>query len=350
MTESSKAHRITLPVNTPVTFKGALEGDDERSTKTFSDTLGSHLGAISTHIDLTRLDGVTVATDYANEVAKIDRGVVTSVGSTRATNDGIAVGVAMTIAVLRDNTVKSHIVLAHALVRPIMKPEEPGPYDMAVQALAHECAHVEVQHRFDSAFPNLTLRPAPSTWDALDIEKWRYAIQLTFDEYAASRLSAPFGANPLSGYVEALLNTLDRVETGSRDLLRAWVIDRDFTRVLHGMLKLHGDLLIRSAYVLGTIDGLGLEPDDVSPSLRERLRQSGIEPCFVELHGICQSLMAKYGRWPDTSSFNPIGDLLEDLLASRGVSVSVRPDRVLWVDVDIPPRSERRRRASPRLR
>jgi len=343
LTESIEAHRVTLPVNTPLTFKGAMEGDDERSIKTFSDTLGSHLGAISTHIDLTRLDGVTVATDYANAVANIDRGVLTSVDSTRPTDDGIAVGVAMTIAVLRDATVKSHIVLSHALVRPIMKPEEPGPYGMAVQALAHECAHVEVQHRFDSAFPNLTLRPAPSTWDAFDIEKWRYAIQLTFDEYAASRRSASFGVNPLSGYVEALLNTLDRTATGSMQILRAWVIDRDFTQVLHGMLKLYGDLFVRSAYVLGTMDGLEMEVDDAPMSLRDRLERLGLEACFVELHGICQSLMAEYGHWPDTSAFESIGNLLEDVLASKGVSVTVRPDGALWVDVDIPPRSKSRR-------
>ena len=333
MTNLREKGSITLPANTPVSIRGALEGDDQDTIQGFIDAIEGHLAAISQHIDLSGLDGVTIATDYADATAEVDRGVAISDTSTRPTRDGIAVGVAMTLSVLRANKVKSHIVLSHLDVRPILNPDDTSPYGLAVQALAHECAHVEIQHRFDSAFPNQTLRPAPATWTALDHEKWRYAIQLTFDEYAASRLSAPFGADPLSGYVEALLKTLDRTSDHSRDLLRDWLDDGDFTKVFHGMFKTHGDLLIRSAYVLGTMDGLGMELDDV-PELSGRLEGSDLEPYFERLHQVCRSLMAEIGEWTAMDEFHPIGDLLEDIVALRGVTVKLQPDGGLWVDVD----------------
>ncbi|MDE0190466.1 MAG: hypothetical protein OXQ90_03840 [Gammaproteobacteria bacterium] len=190
-----------------------------------------------------------------------------------------------------------------------------------------------MQRRFDSAFPNQSLRPAPETWTALDHEKWRYVIQLTFDEYAATRLSAPFGANPLPGYVEALLKTLARASSDSDDLLREWLDDGDFTKIFHGMFKTHGVALVRSAYVLGTVDGLGMTLDDV-PELSDQLEGSDFEPHFKRLHEVCRSLMAEIREWTDMGAFDPIGELLEDIVASKGVTVTVEPAGGLWVDVD----------------
>ena len=333
MTNLREKGPITLPANTPVAIKGALEGDDQDTIQGFIDAVGGHLAAISQYIDLSGLGGVTIATDFAAAIAEVDRGAATPDTSTRPTRDGIAVGVAMTISVLRSSDVKSHIVFSHLHVRPILNADDTGPYGLAVHALAHECAHVELQHRFDSAFPNQTLRPAPATWTALDHQKWRYAIQLTFDEYAATCLSAPFGANPLPGYVEALLKTLDRASSDSNDLLRNWLVDGDFTKVFHGMFKTHGDLLVRSAYVLGTMDGLGMKLDDV-PELRERFEGNDFEPYFKRLHEICRSLLAEIGEWTAMDDFHPIGDLLGDIVASKGVAVKLQPDGSLWVDVD----------------
>ncbi|MDE0190465.1 MAG: hypothetical protein OXQ90_03835 [Gammaproteobacteria bacterium] len=92
---------VTLPADTPVSIRGSLEGDDQATIQQFVDAIGGHLATISQFIDLSGLDGVTIATDYAEAVARVDRGAVTSDESMEPTRDGIAVGVAMTLSVLR---------------------------------------------------------------------------------------------------------------------------------------------------------------------------------------------------------------------------------------------------------
>ena len=99
------------------------------------------------------------------------------------------------------------------------------------------------------------------------------------------------------------------------------------------MFKTHGVSLVRSAYVLGTMDGLGVTLDEV-PELSDQLEGSDFEPYFKRLHQICRSLMAEIGEWTAMADFHAIGDLLEDVVASNGVTVKVEAAGGLWVDVD----------------
>ncbi|MCY3623418.1 MAG: hypothetical protein OXH68_17135, partial [Gammaproteobacteria bacterium] len=248
----------SMPANVNVVFEGMLDGDNEETLREIANVLAGHMRVISEHIDISMLDRVTIATDYATAVANVDRGIEVSDHTNQPTNDGIAIGVAMTISVLRDGVAKSHIVFAHEAVRAIADPNADEAYRLALYMVAHECAHVEGQHKFNTAFPNLILRPAPESWDSLDHNKWKYAIQLAFDEYAASRVSAPFGrSSQLSAYIDTFEETFKRSSLATKEILRAWVIDRDFEKVFHGMFQVYGNLMVRSAYVMGTMDGMG---------------------------------------------------------------------------------------------
>lgn len=117
--------------------------------------LASYIRLISRCIDLSRLDGVTVAYDYDAALAELDRGVEGLRTLTRS-NDDQLVGVGMAPAVIRDGVVKVHIVLNGPYVEGIEKDDSGKPceeFSSALYLLAHECAHVQVATDKDRAFP-----------------------------------------------------------------------------------------------------------------------------------------------------------------------------------------------------
>lgn len=83
--------------------------DNETGAK-IAAAVGEVVFEVSRILPLTRLDGVTVAGDYASALRDLDRGLL-SAPPLIPTNDGSGVGVAMAPTVLRENVVKVHVVL-----------------------------------------------------------------------------------------------------------------------------------------------------------------------------------------------------------------------------------------------
>ncbi|MCY3624349.1 MAG: hypothetical protein OXH68_21905 [Gammaproteobacteria bacterium] len=77
---------------------------------------------------------------------------------------------------------------------------------------------------------------------------------------------------------------------------------------------------------------MGQQLSDV-PRLGDQLEGCWFKQYFRRLHDICRSLMTNYGTWTGLDCFAPIGDVLEEIVAENGVSVTVQPDDNLWVDV-----------------
>lgn len=67
-------------------------------------------------------------------------------------SEGHAIGIAMSPSVLRDGALKSHILLNAHYVATIHDPEHEN-FDLALHTIAHECVHVEITTKFDTAFP-----------------------------------------------------------------------------------------------------------------------------------------------------------------------------------------------------
>ena len=176
----------TVPTDIRVTLQGASEAE----LKELWSRMSVCVGVISTRIDLTTLDGITVSADYLRALAGFDRGVEVLENDNRLkpTSDAYAVGVAMTPTFLRDGHVKSHMLFEYSHIRGIGFDTDSGEFRSAFHTLMHECAHVEAASRFDSAFPGVLLHPCPDSWSALEEVKWKYAI--------AARRSAAFGPAP----------------------------------------------------------------------------------------------------------------------------------------------------------
>ena len=129
--------------------------DREDRAEELGSLVGTCVRELSRHFDLSRLDGVTVAYACAQALLDLDRGYQTTVRLTAS--DTHVVGIAMTLSVIRDGTLKSHVVLNAAFLAPL-EDSEHEHFAPALHTIAHECAHVEITHKLDSAFPGFLVR------------------------------------------------------------------------------------------------------------------------------------------------------------------------------------------------
>ena len=148
---SETDEQATRPTTAPDSFVASARAfDSEDRAKELGSLVGICMRELSRQFDLSRLEGVTVAYDYAQALLDLDRGYESTFRLTAS--DTYAVGIAMTSSFIRDGTLKSHVLLNAAYMSPLedFKHEHFG---FVLHTIADECAHVEITHKFDTAFP-----------------------------------------------------------------------------------------------------------------------------------------------------------------------------------------------------
>jgi len=313
----------TAPESLCVTARGFPSDEEARDLGT---AVRECVILLSRHFNLSRLDGVTVAHDYQQALASLDRGYKTD--HVLTPSDGHAVGVAMTPSVIRDDTLKSHIVFNAHIVSPIARPD-PEAIQLPLHVIAHECAHVEITHKFDEVFPGVLLRQRYG--DAREAFRWR-VIMACWDEYAATRLSANFGEDPTAGYEETFLKHMAEARAKARVFIHAYRLHGNLDQVYSEVYGVLGDLLKFAAYVLGNADGHRIEVAERA-ALATALAGHWFEPFFKRLHEALRSIADQYGRWPDKGTFEVIGDIGDEAVALCGIKHRYLPDGRLYLDI-----------------
>jgi hypothetical protein len=131
------------------------------STRDFKEKVGAGvLGCLYNFgkvLNLKRLFKIIVVYDYRAALAGLDRGVETSRRLT-ATENGIAVGIAMTPAILHQGEPRSVLVLNAAYMTALADFEDASTVDLrdvALYTLAHECGHVHDLDAQATSLPNV---------------------------------------------------------------------------------------------------------------------------------------------------------------------------------------------------
>lgn len=316
-----------MPTTAPDSFTiSAMAFDSEERAQQLGSLVGACIRELSRQFDLSLLDGVTVAYDYAQALLDLDRGYETAFQLTPS--DTHVVGIAMTPSVIRDGTLKSHVLLNAAYMAPLedFKHEHFG---FVLHTISHECAHVEVTHKFDAAFPDFLLRTAHP--DARIGYRWQI-ILACWDEYAATLLSAGFGTEPTEGYEDTFLKSLHETRRHVNDHIKAYRIHGNIDRILGEVYVAYGDLMKFTAYHLGNLRGLGRDLSQM-PRTVEALNGHWFAPYFTRLGEALKDIAKDYGKWTDKSSFELIGDLADELLSHGGIHYKSRPDGRLYIDI-----------------
>jgi hypothetical protein len=133
------------------------------------------------------LDGITVATNYAEALVQLDIGLESS-NVAKPTEESFGTGVAMTQGVVRDGRSKSHVTFAAHIIGGLIS-DDPVIVELSKHTFIHELGHV-AEHSLDwSRFGDTLLKPFK---DKYEFELYRYSHSC-WSEYYASRVSAPWG-------------------------------------------------------------------------------------------------------------------------------------------------------------
>lgn len=317
---------LTIPSN--LQFSARAFADEEHARQSIN-KLHSVFSVISQHIDLTNLDGVTVAFDYDNALAELDRGYETNFKL--SATKGVAVGVAMAPSVIRNGKIKTHLVLDANYALSIL--EEPGQetdyFGQSLHLLFHECGHVEVTAAFDECFPGYLLQKKHS--NILDNMRWQ-VILATWDEYAVCRIAGAIGHDPINGYLETLVKVLESTRNECFELIKAYRTHEDVGQVVTETYGKLGDLLKYSSYYLGA--AAAQENPVTHPATLAAVSEfSWFSPFYdriMEIHG---KLWKQFGKWKNQTDFEALGDVLEEMAESIGIEASRQSEEHVYFNI-----------------
>lgn len=318
----------TVSQGLPITSFGFSDRD---SASRFAFILGDAVAFISRVIDLERLDGITVAFDYGQALANLDRGYIPSVPLTYTQTNEL-VGVAMTLPVLRDGCVKSHMVFNALYILPLENPESEN-FNLALSLVAHECGHVAELKYYDQAFPGII--PQRHIHDQVDaiLEQVQTSC---WGEYVACRSSAIFGRDQTQIYAQNFTSVLSLARPRANDAIRAYRRHADIRRLL---VEAGGPLwepLRTASYLLGHLDGLNATIDEV-PSARDQLAANPYNVFVTRLHDALRLLWSRRRVWESLAEFDSLKQIGRDVLAAGGLILHRLPDGRAYVDVPFTP-------------
>jgi hypothetical protein len=274
-------------------------------------------------INLVGLDGITFANDYHQALLDLDRGYDTDHKLTPSNDHGI--GIAMSPSVMRDNKLKTHIVIsAQAFLSMIS--EERG-YS-AINTVAHECAHVELNYLFDEAFPGTLLRKKANALDHFRTD----CMLACWNEFGACWRSASFGPTDQLCYEAAFLPALEETRMAANAAIMEYRDHADVAVVITTVCGLYGNLLKYSAYHLGNLYGHDVDWHTI-PTTADPLKDHWFLPFFERLDEACKATAADLDNWTSSAPFDAISDIAEDLVAEGGMHFGRHDDGRISLDI-----------------
>lgn len=289
-----------------------------------ADLICGYLRELSRQIDLSNLDGITVAYDYDGALRNLDRGREYSRSLTKS--DGDVVGIAMTPHVWRDGVLKSHMVFNAPYLDPLKDPKSEF-YWATVYTLAHEAAHVEITHVFNSMFPDLI---GSKTDDIAHMLRWD-AIRGCWDEYAACEISARW-EDRSSVFEEAFLTAADKARNQGNDLIKLYRSHGEVSRIISELFAVYGNLAKLAGYLLGSVAGRQGKWQDLEKT-SAALSGHWFRGHFIALEEALGKIMSGYGTWPDRDSFEQLGDVIERIVAEGGAHIHRRDGRCFYIEI-----------------
>lgn len=317
----------TLPPDCAITFKGFADDDAKR----LHETIGQIIYALSHIFDLERLDGVTVAFDYPSALANLDRGTGSPSTLKPTTENGQ--GVAMAPSVIRDGTVKAHIVLDARVAFLLEKgQDDDDDWKVAFGLIAHECAHVQLIKDIHHALPDLASRRST---DITDEFTWGVAVAC-WDEYGACRLSADFGEHQLKWYEDLFIAALSNARERANDFIRAYRLHADIHRLLAEVGPIYKQLITFAGYLIGHIDGFSKNPAEAIHA-QEALQGHWFAPHYIELAVAFRALWERYGKWASLHEFDHLKTIALNVMRDGGIEFRRMDNGQTYIDVPLTP-------------
>ncbi|RZK03386.1 MAG: hypothetical protein EOO76_03045 [Novosphingobium sp.] len=322
----------TLPPGISVSVQGF---DNLEAAQLLGQTVGEIVALVGTVIDVSMLDGITIAADYDAALAALDRGIDGLRPLSRSNSDEMQ-GIAMSPAVMRDGIVKTHLAFDAERLAPLMAEQILGQTISiadkahAVRIIAHECAHVQITARKERGIPDARFGTRIEGFER--VVMFRLA-EVAWDEYSVCRLSAPFARGQSRDLADTVIACADGARERADASIRAYRSHGDIERLVDEAGYELCQPMKAVAYLLGALDGAGIGWGE-EPGAREALDRGGFGDLVNELHAILGSMWDTQDAWePSWSVFAPLEVWAKKLFASGGIHFHTSPDGNCSIDV-----------------
>jgi hypothetical protein len=309
---------------------------EEQANSVGREVLGI-LHALGKILNLKRLAQVIVAWDYNDAFANLDRGTEVS-RQLAATDDGIAVGIAMTPKVLRDGEPRAVMVLNAAYMSVLTgcdTPDAEAIRERIFNTLAHEGAHVHDLDVQASTLPGVILKTQFPFRDGI-----LFAIASgCWEEYIACRLTAWMGKEwTVRDFEDTFCKSLERARGRANAAIRQYRMHADITRLTNEVCEEYKKVMVYASYLLGHIDGLDRTVEEAAPRAIETIeKHTYFETFFKRLQTELRVLHSTYGAWTGLDVFEPLKHLADDVLKDGGIDIQARSDGSAYVNIPFTP-------------
>ncbi|MDG2531270.1 hypothetical protein [Caulobacter endophyticus] len=274
-----------------------------------------------------RLDGITIADDYAGGIANLDRGMP-GVKNPVARNDEFGTGFAQSISVRRDGVIKEHVVVQSVVAHNLLSDNE-ADRAWAGHALANQIVHAEITDVFDEALPGILLS---RTCEGLDAQR-QAATYPAWMAYFAGRATAHFDPNRLDQTQELLQRALEIAYRTIPDERLAFQTHGNHARLVDKTFFAVRTVLEQAGALLGHADGAEVDPLAGCPALESDLRAKELLAWLADLRRDLVWLWDRRGRWQSYEEFLALGRHMDRLLWPHAIIPWSRGDG--W-DVAVP--------------
>lgn len=252
-------------------------GDEDGAATALGHIMKTIVVEVGRDMPLSGLDGVTFAVDYRAALDQLDRGCTgLGIGESQSRDYGYAV--AKCVQVVREGTVKDHIVLDASIAHGLLQEQSEGR-DIAIHLMVNMLSHVAHSTLFEVRFQGKSAVPSDDTSRLL-----HRCVAALPGMYYAARQSA--FAMPIAGerFAALTLDSYNSAREAIRSARLAYRLNNDLDGLLELALPRISFVLEHAAQWLGHRDGLPSQDEFPGMSLTESLRSFDLDH-WLELLG-----------------------------------------------------------------
>lgn len=310
--QESEAARVEEDWSYQLSFLGCA---DEGTAAEIGKAVSLLVDALGRSLPLKRLDGITFAADYPAALNVLDRGVL-GPEPPSTIDPSIGTGIAQTVIIVRDGTVKCRIVLAGWIGHALIDMDE-AQADWAIGVLSRQLSLVALTDILDTRLPGVLLQPIRDP-----LSGWLYgAVGAAIDGYMASHMSAGFGdpEELAAGFRELLTQALDRMREKVLAARLAYRHDADLDTLLSLSKSTIRHVLLFSADLLGHCAALDLEAAPRGSELDDALRRAGLQFWLPRFASDLEAHRQRLGVWRSFDEYLAFNVHVERLMWQLGM-------------------------------
>lgn len=328
----SDGETIELPETTvPAGLTMSIQGfTSEDAAKELGYAVLDCIKTLGRVIDLSTLDGVTIAIDYDAALANLDRGLDGLKPLTRSDSAEMQ-GVAMSTCVMRGNQVKTHLIFKANVVEALtVEGASAEDIQQSIGIIAHECAHVQINALKELSIPDARLGAQCETYERGVLFQ---IAEICWDEYAVCRFSAPFAKSQNEQHAEVLIAVVSVARDRSNEAFRSYRLHADDNRLVGEAGRALCEPLKAVSYLLGGLDGADESWADWNDA-RLAVEAAGYEDLVDELHQSLRELWETQQNWdPTRDTFSPLLQIVRRVFESEGIYFRTESDGLTYIDL-----------------